>query len=243
MQKKTPKKTKGGPKLPAGGIPTREEILDFIQQSQTKVGKREIARAFDIKGADRIPLKRLLLEMAEEGLLSGNKKSLRPARLAGPVAVLDIVARDADGDLLAEPCDVGWRGWRTSARVGAGGRRKTRRRRAGARRRRPHPRADRRGRSRRVHLRSAARSSGCRKRTPPPRWHLQETRSRGGRRDRARSTRRSCARGRVKPDRRGRGEERRSRALRRCAAGPASARRKRGSSKFSAIRRTSARSR
>ncbi len=97
------KKTKSGPKRPAGGIPTREEILAFIQQSQTKVGKREVARAFDIKGAARIPLKRLLQEMADEGLLSGNKKALKGKGSLGPVAVLDIVARDAGGDLVAEP--------------------------------------------------------------------------------------------------------------------------------------------
>ena len=49
-----PRKSKRPP-----GLPTREQLLDFIRQSDTPVGKREIARAFGITGADRIPLKRL----------------------------------------------------------------------------------------------------------------------------------------------------------------------------------------
>lgn len=38
-------------------FPTREEIIEFIDMSPTPVGKREIARAFNIKGAAKIELK------------------------------------------------------------------------------------------------------------------------------------------------------------------------------------------
>lgn len=86
-----------------GGLPTREEILQFIQTSQTKVGKREIARAFNIKGGARIALKRLLAEMAEEGVLSGNRKEIKEKGGLPPVSVLEVTGRDEDGDLIAKP--------------------------------------------------------------------------------------------------------------------------------------------
>ncbi len=90
------------------GLPAKEAILDFIKSaSQDKrragtLGKREIARAFSVKGEDRVALKRLLAEMTEEGLLEGNRKSFKKPGTLPPVAVLDIVARDDEGELVAE---------------------------------------------------------------------------------------------------------------------------------------------
>ena len=54
--------------LPAG-LPSRQQILDFIATSDTAAGKREIARAFGLHGADKIALKALLKDMADEGLI------------------------------------------------------------------------------------------------------------------------------------------------------------------------------
>jgi ribonuclease R len=51
------------------GLPTRQQILDFIATSDTPAGKREIARAFGLHGADKIALKALLKDMADEGLI------------------------------------------------------------------------------------------------------------------------------------------------------------------------------
>ena len=50
-------------------LPSRDDILKFIAEQTGKVGKREIARAFRLSGSDRIALKKLLREMAAEGLL------------------------------------------------------------------------------------------------------------------------------------------------------------------------------
>jgi ribonuclease R len=84
-------------------LPSREAILDFIKTTQGKnPGKREIARAFSVKAADRIALKQLLVEMADEGLLKGNRKGFREPGALPPVAVLEIVARDTEGELVAE---------------------------------------------------------------------------------------------------------------------------------------------
>ncbi len=86
-----------------GELPSRDEILTFVREAQGQVGKREIARAFSIRGGDRVALKKLLQEMADDGQLAGNRKSFRQKGFLPPVGAFDIVARDADGDLIAEP--------------------------------------------------------------------------------------------------------------------------------------------
>ncbi len=89
-----------------GALPSREDILKFVAESTGKVGKREIGRAFGIKGAGRIPLKQMLKEMADEGLLEkGKKRSLRPVGELPPVGVIEITHRDMDGELVARPTD------------------------------------------------------------------------------------------------------------------------------------------
>jgi ribonuclease R len=90
------------------GLPSKQDVLDYLRSAGTKAGKREIARAFAVKGGDRIALKGLLAEMAEEGLLAGNRKGFKERGGLPPVAVLEIVARDADGELIGEP--VAWDG-------------------------------------------------------------------------------------------------------------------------------------
>lgn len=92
-----------GSASPPGLLPSREDILRFIREAPQKVGKREIARAFGIKGGTRIELKHLLEEMAGEGLLSGNRKELRQKGGLPPVTVLEITGRDDAGDLVARP--------------------------------------------------------------------------------------------------------------------------------------------
>jgi ribonuclease R len=51
------------------GLPSREQILAFIQESDQPAGKREIAREFGLKGHEKIMLKSLLKDMTDEGLV------------------------------------------------------------------------------------------------------------------------------------------------------------------------------
>lgn len=51
------------------GLPTRKQILQFIEQSKEPAGKREIARSFGLKGSEKIALKALLRDMTDEGLV------------------------------------------------------------------------------------------------------------------------------------------------------------------------------
>ncbi len=84
-------------------MPTKEQVLAFIQGATETVGKREIARAFSLKGEHRAALKTLLQDMAAEGQLAGNRKSFKEKGRLPPVAAFDIVGRDKDDDLVAEP--------------------------------------------------------------------------------------------------------------------------------------------
>ncbi len=95
----------GGRAHPSGddGMPTREQVLAFIEGAQGKVGKREIARAFGIKGGDKIALKKLLAMMADEGTLAGARKELRETGSLPSIVALEITGRDRDGDLIGEP--------------------------------------------------------------------------------------------------------------------------------------------
>ena len=60
------------------GLPTREQILDFIATSVQPAGKREIARAFALSAQEKIGLKALLKDMADEGLID-SAHNYRPA--------------------------------------------------------------------------------------------------------------------------------------------------------------------
>ena len=52
-----------------GRVPTRDELLAFIKESATPVGKREIARAYGMKGDQRIELKQLLRDLRDAATL------------------------------------------------------------------------------------------------------------------------------------------------------------------------------
>ena len=89
-------------------IPSKSEILTWISENPTKAAKRDIAKAFGIKGAARIDLKRLLKELEEDGKLTKRRSSYRDAEDLPPVSVLEIVGPDSDGDLFARPLE--WSG-------------------------------------------------------------------------------------------------------------------------------------
>ncbi len=96
-------------------LPSKAEVLEWIAENPTRSSKRDIARAFGIKGADRIDLKRLLKELEEEGHLQKRKKTYRDPDRLPPVAVLQVLPPDEDGDLFAHPLE--WHGASPEPRV------------------------------------------------------------------------------------------------------------------------------
>lgn len=89
-------------------FPKPQDILEFIKNSPTKVGKREIARAFNLKGQDRLKLKAVLKEMGEQGMIKrDHKKRLRSPHYLPHVLTVK-VAPDLteDGEVLLTPVDI-----------------------------------------------------------------------------------------------------------------------------------------
>ncbi|HMU21893.1 MAG TPA: VacB/RNase II family 3'-5' exoribonuclease, partial [Sphingorhabdus sp.] len=81
------------------GLPTREQILEFIEESKEPAGKREIARAFGLHGSDKIALKALLKDMTDEGLIDAAPgRAFHKMGGVPRVTVLKIV--DVDGNQL-----------------------------------------------------------------------------------------------------------------------------------------------
>jgi ribonuclease R len=85
-------------------FPSKAEVLAFIRESPSPVGKREIARAFRLRGDQRVELKALLKDLKQDGLLEPHEKRkvARPGALPA-VAVLEVSALDPDGEMLARP--------------------------------------------------------------------------------------------------------------------------------------------
>ncbi|MGG7643206.1 ribonuclease R [Rhodovulum sp. YNF3179] len=89
-------------------LPSKDALLAWINDNPDQSSKREIAKAFGIKGAERIELKRLLRELADEGHIRGNRKSYRDGDRLPPVTVLEVQPPNADGDIFVRPLE--WQG-------------------------------------------------------------------------------------------------------------------------------------
>jgi ribonuclease R len=94
-------------------LPSRADILAYIAREREgldgrergKIGKREIARAFNIKGGAKIALKRMLRDLEAEGAIERRRKTLHKPGLLPAVLVADVISRDRDGDLIAAPAE------------------------------------------------------------------------------------------------------------------------------------------
>ncbi len=93
------------PRSKPKGLPSREDLVAFIAAQSGKVGQREIARAFGLAGADRMALKDMLRELADDGKLERRRNKLHHAGTLPDVVLADITGRDADGDLIAVPTE------------------------------------------------------------------------------------------------------------------------------------------
>jgi ribonuclease R len=79
-------------------LPSEAEIADFVAKSPGSVGKRDIAKAFGIKGAAKIALKSLLK--------NGKRQKREMTQDLPPILEIEITALDKDGDALGTP--VAW---------------------------------------------------------------------------------------------------------------------------------------
>ncbi|HYF56950.1 MAG TPA: ribonuclease R [Salinarimonas sp.] len=90
---------------PAPALPSREEVIAFLNGATGKVGKREIARAFGLGTGEKAWLKALLQDLETDGVIERRRRTVHRAGRLPPVVLADIVSRDADGELIAEPSE------------------------------------------------------------------------------------------------------------------------------------------
>ena len=97
------------PRKRTPGLPSRKQILEFIESSGQPAGKREIARAFGLSGHDKILLKALLKDMADEGLIDSSPgRAFHKAGGVPRVTVLRVAEGDDSGNVWAIP--ENWQG-------------------------------------------------------------------------------------------------------------------------------------
>ena len=102
-------------------FPNEKQILDFIRENPGRASKREITRAFQIKGEDKIKLKKLLRKMTLDGQLEKPHRSrLHVSGDLPPVLVIEVTGVDSHGALTASPVEKPIIDPITSAVVSAG---------------------------------------------------------------------------------------------------------------------------
>lgn len=87
-------------------LPSLDDLRQWLAENPG-ANRRDIAKAYGIKGSAKIDLKALLRDLEEEGTLAP-RRSARASGGLPPVTVLEVLAPDAEGDLFARP--VEWRG-------------------------------------------------------------------------------------------------------------------------------------
>ena len=85
-------------------FPSMDDLVAYLNDNPRKVGKRELARAFHIKGDDRLKLKDMLKELKHSGKTEkvAGKKLILADGLPETCPCL-ITGTDSDGELIARP--------------------------------------------------------------------------------------------------------------------------------------------
>jgi ribonuclease R len=89
-------------------FPTKDEILEFMQASPTKVGKRELMRAFNLQSQDSVKLKAVLRAMADTGMIERGRRSRSPSpgRLPSVLTVRVSSELTPEGEVLLFPLEI-----------------------------------------------------------------------------------------------------------------------------------------
>jgi ribonuclease R len=94
-------------------LPSRDELIAFIggapapngERASARVTKRDIARAFGVKGEAKAELKLLIKDLQAEGALVRGRKSLKVEGRLPTLVVADIAELDRNGELIAKPAE------------------------------------------------------------------------------------------------------------------------------------------
>jgi ribonuclease R len=96
--RRTPVKARHSARARRTGLPGREDVIDYLEQSGGDLDEHALARAFGVKSRDRFRLKRMLRELGEE---RAPRSRRRKSGAAPSVAVLEVATLDEDGEPLA----------------------------------------------------------------------------------------------------------------------------------------------
>ena len=114
MQKPYLSRRAAAPAAPSdGALPSREELIAFIggapapngEKAPARVTKRDIARAFGVKGEAKAELKLLIRDLQNEGAIARGRKALQVQGRLPSIVVADVTERDRDGELIAKPVE------------------------------------------------------------------------------------------------------------------------------------------
>ena len=89
-------------------LPTKTDILKWVRTHPEKSSKQDISKAFGIKSAARIELKKILNELKAEGHITKVRRKFNDPNKLPPVSVLQMLGPDDQGEMFAVPLD--WEG-------------------------------------------------------------------------------------------------------------------------------------
>jgi ribonuclease R len=89
-------------------LPSKEQILEVLVNDKSIKGRRDLGRAFGIRGEMRTPFKLLLREMSKQGLIGKNSKRLSSHENLPSVTVLEIPSDANPDEMIAYP--INWQG-------------------------------------------------------------------------------------------------------------------------------------
>jgi ribonuclease R len=123
IRRRAPKADRSAAEPRAAVLPSREEVMAFIggasapngERAPARVTKREIARAFGVKGEAKAELKLILKDLQAEGAVARGRKALTVQGRLPSLVVADIAERDRDGELIARPAE--WSGEGPAPRI------------------------------------------------------------------------------------------------------------------------------
>ena len=86
-------------------LPSKDQVLAYISEAKGELSKRQILRAFNLPSKKFAWLKDMLKQLERDGALARRRGRLHEAGALPQVVLADIVTRDRDGELIAEPVE------------------------------------------------------------------------------------------------------------------------------------------
>jgi len=86
-------------------LPSKSELLAFIDSNGAPSSRSALAREFGLKGDDRAELRRLLKELEADGKIARAKRRVKSLETLPSVAPIDVMSIDDDGDLICLPAN------------------------------------------------------------------------------------------------------------------------------------------